>query len=393
MNRIPRSRFLAACCEEPYRIFFPLGLIAGIMGVSLWPLYFSGVHKFYPGVMHARLMVQGFMSAFVIGFLGTAGPRLMTVPHFSRGELKWLLALYGAVAAVQIAERPLLGDALFLGLLISFAVLMGRRFARREDLPPPGFALVAIGIASAIAGTLLLIVGAWDRPVCTILGNSLLNQAFVLLLILGVGSFLLPRFLGLPRKQFPESRTPPPGWLRSARIAGLAGLTIVAAFVAEVFGMSARAAAFVRFAAAVLYLFSQVPLHRSPVPRVTLAQCLRLSLLLLVVGLLCQVIWPLQRLAALHVVFIGGFSMITLTVATRVILGHAGLGHLFQRRLTFVAVMALLLLPATALRFIGDFLPALRGNMLSIAAYLWMAGAVVWASRVIPKVFVSEPED
>ena len=81
------------CCAEPYRVFFPLGILFGLSGVSLWPLYFSGLHKFYPGIMHARLMIEGFLGAFIVGFLGTAGPRLTGTAPLSRAELGWLLAL------------------------------------------------------------------------------------------------------------------------------------------------------------------------------------------------------------------------------------------------------------------------------------------------------------
>ena len=55
--------------------------------------------------------------------------------------------------------------------------------------------------------------------------------------------------------------------------------------------------------------------------------------------------------------------------------------------------MALLVVPAMALRFIGDFFPAQRGGMLSFASYLWMAGVVVWAWRVLPKIFFAEAEE
>ncbi len=50
----PRPSFLSLCPAEPFRIFFPLATLLGISGVSLWPLFFSGLHKFYPGPMHAR---------------------------------------------------------------------------------------------------------------------------------------------------------------------------------------------------------------------------------------------------------------------------------------------------------------------------------------------------
>jgi uncharacterized protein involved in response to NO len=61
---------------EPFRLFFPAGVLAGLLGVALWPLHFGGYVAFYPGQVHARLMAFGFFGAFILGFLGTALPRM-----------------------------------------------------------------------------------------------------------------------------------------------------------------------------------------------------------------------------------------------------------------------------------------------------------------------------
>ena len=71
---------------EPFRIFFPLGLILGAIGVSLWPLFYWHVITFYPAAPHMRLMIEGLMGSFVIGFLGTAGPRLLEAKPLSAAE-------------------------------------------------------------------------------------------------------------------------------------------------------------------------------------------------------------------------------------------------------------------------------------------------------------------
>ncbi len=36
------SSFLDRCATEPFRVFFPLGVIASAIGVLLWPAYFQG---------------------------------------------------------------------------------------------------------------------------------------------------------------------------------------------------------------------------------------------------------------------------------------------------------------------------------------------------------------
>ncbi len=58
--------------SEPYRLLFPAGILASVIGVSLWPLLYAGWLAYYSGEAHARLMIQGFVGAFAIGFLSTA---------------------------------------------------------------------------------------------------------------------------------------------------------------------------------------------------------------------------------------------------------------------------------------------------------------------------------
>jgi uncharacterized protein involved in response to NO len=403
----PRPPFFRLSCQEPFRIFIPLGVLIGISGVSLWPLYFSGLHKFYPGVMHSRMMIEGFMTCFVIGFLGTAAPRLTGTPHFSRGELISLLALLVGAVGMHIAERYVIGDSIFLALLLVFAARLGWRFSRRAELPPPSFALVAFGFLGAIIGVALLLVGVAGEgfPRCALLGSLLLYQGFLLELVLGVGGFLLPRFLTLPsRPELPETSEMTAEWKRRAYFASGIGAVLLASFVIEVFAESPRIAGGIRFLAVAIFLLAEIPLHHSAAQPVTFARSLRLALVFLLLGLLFPVLWPWQRLAGEHLIFIGGFTLITFAVATRVVLGHSGhivIGHSPPASLReavragdFVILqsMVALLVVAAVLRAVGDFFPAIRGTLLSVASYLWMLAAGVWSWRVLPKTRISGSE-
>jgi uncharacterized protein involved in response to NO len=230
------------------------------------------------------------------------------------------------------------------------------------------------------------------RPDFSMIGTNLLHQGWVLLLILGIGGFLLPRFLGMPRHEEPESRTPPPGWKPRALFALGVGAIITATLAVEPWWPRPGALAAVRCAAATLYLGATVPWMRASIPNVTLTLALRAALAFLVAGLIFPLCWPLQRVAGLHIVFLGGFSLMTFTVATRVVLGHSGFSHLFPTRLLFLASTATLIIAATALRAIGDFLPLARAHWLNGASYLWMLAVAIWAWRVLPKVRIAESE-
>lgn len=391
----PRPSFLSLCPAEPFRIFFPLATLLGISGVSLWPLFFSGLHAFYPGPMHSRLMIEGFLAGFVIGFLGTALPRLLSAPPLRGGELWVLIALYLLTAGLHIGQQPRAGDAAFIALMLCFGACMIARARRRAELPPPGFVLVAFGFLSGLVGPMLWLCGlqGWVSGTVMMFGAILLNQAFVLFPLLGIGTFLLPRFLRLrDARPMSEERTASRGWWLRAAFSGATGLALLGSFWLEASRPSAPAATWLRAGATIVYLAAMVPFHRQSLPLRTAPLAAQLALLALAAGLIFPLFWPGQRLAGLHVVFLGGFSLITFTVATRVVLGHSGNEALFETRLPSLQVAAFLLLAGAALRAFGDFSPE-RPHWLNAASYLWILAAGVWGFSVLPKVRLADPSD
>src|ERR1041385_2016503 len=103
--------------REPFRVFFPEGVLAGIVGVSLWPLYFGHWTSFYPGQAHARIMAYGLFGGFIFGFLGTAMPRLLSAPPLGTRNVLLLLAFHFLMIVAFAAPKIFLGDSLFLSLL------------------------------------------------------------------------------------------------------------------------------------------------------------------------------------------------------------------------------------------------------------------------------------
>src|ERR1051325_3673071 len=200
MDRARRIR-LQDIGKEPFRIFFPEGVLAGILGVTLWPLHFAGVTSFYPGQSHARIMAYGLFGGFIFGFLGTAMPRLLSAPPLGVRNVLLLWCLHFAMVLAFAAQKILWGDSLFLALLCLFVILMLRRARHRTDMPPPGFVLVGLALLSVFAGTILAVVqpGTDETANYWVMLQRLLSyQGFVLLPILGIGPFILPRFFGLP---------------------------------------------------------------------------------------------------------------------------------------------------------------------------------------------------
>lgn len=168
--------------SEPFRIFFPLGLFLGAIGVALWPLFVWHAIAFYPAQAHVRLMIEGLMGSFIIGFLGTAGPRLLDASPLIAGETGMLLVMQIASAFLHLTQRQTAGDIVFLVLLLFFLGMMARRARTRQDLPPPQFVLVLFGLVNAMAGIFLITAaksmanGSFKNQ----LGSLMLNEGFMI---------------------------------------------------------------------------------------------------------------------------------------------------------------------------------------------------------------------
>ncbi len=393
--RIFSRAWLELCLAEPYRLFFPLATLIGISGVSLWPLFFSGIHKFYPGLMHGRMMIEGFMGGFIIGFLGTAMPRLLSAPPLCGWEIAVASVLYLAATGLHIGHQVLPGDLTFAALLLFFAISMIRRVPRGAELPPPSFALVGMGYLSGLAGVLLYSAGTqgWVSGEWTMIGSAWLNEAFVALLVLGVGGFLLPRFLRIKGlASLDEERKPTGPWRKRALFSAAIGVAILGSYVWQWMAYTSRGPSILRVAAVATFIVVLVPVHRGSGWRHIVPQAVIVSLSALIWGLAFPLMAEAQRVAGLHIVFLAGFSVITMTVATRVVLGHSGNGKMFESKLPSLRIAVAFLLIGTVLRVWGDF-SAARSSILSGASYLWMAAAIIWGGAILPKVRVPGTDD
>jgi len=78
---------LKVICREPYRLFFPLGILMGTVGISHWLFYALGWMKSYSGFFHSSIQILSYMNCFIIGFLLTALPRFTGAKHATKNEL------------------------------------------------------------------------------------------------------------------------------------------------------------------------------------------------------------------------------------------------------------------------------------------------------------------
>lgn len=374
--------------SEPYRLFFPLACLAGGMGVLLWPLHFAGVYANYPGQVHARCMTAGLFGGFIFGFLGTALPRMLSARPLGIRNVLALGGLYVVMMGAFLSGSLFYGE-LFFGLSLTFLIsLMGVRAVKRRDLPPPGFMLVLLAFGCALGGNALAIgqqVVEETDLFWVVLQRLLSYQGFVLLPILGIGPFILPRLLGVnSTHDFPEALVPPRGWVKQAVLALACGGAVVWSFVVEALGR-VELGHVIRFGAACAYVTLQFPFKGVPAAR-TIGMCLRFAFVSLLAGYMLVALFPAYRVGFLHATFIGGFAVITFVIATRVVFGHSGNLSLMEGRNRWLIGAVGLMFVAMITRMSGDIWPNIMASHYVYSACIWTAGMGLWALRVLPKV-------
>lgn len=364
--------------SEPYRLFFLSGILFSIAGVMLWPLFYQGKLAFYPGISHARVMIEAFGGAFVIGFLGTAGPRILSAPRLKPWELVPLFLIHLAGGICHLCGRNAWGDAFFLALLVGFiASLAVRLSAFRKDLPPPSLLLAGTGLTCGLSGTLIWCNPQWIvSPEIYRLAGLLLYQGFLLGPVMGVGIFLFPRLLGSSFGEPEAGVATRRSWLHMS----LAAVSLLASFGVEVWihetaGILLRVATFI-FAVSHVRWIGEAGNSRVG----TLANALRIWCIpLALAGVLGPAILYSRHIALAHLLFVGGFGLLCLIVGSRVLFGHSGAVERFSNRSWIARGIVFAAVAAALARSSADFLPAVMTTHYQYAAWSWAISAGLWA--------------
>ncbi len=367
---------------EPYRLLFPLGILAAVAGSVVWPATWLGVLG-YPGVLHRELMIPGFEQCFVSGFLLTAMPAFTHGPRCSRLELGLAVAAALATLTAALLGSPPAVAGTQLASVLLLVTALARRVARSRQLPPEEFAFVAFGLAAGLLGLCLQLAGAFNAApsLPARFPERLVSLGMVLSLVVGLGSLLVPTFAGMPRPLALPGIAGPherhgrrPFYLAIVAVLALSFLTDAIAI--------ARVGPLLRAAAVSTMMVVGWKLTRRPGHRTLHAHALWLSGWAILVGLWLTALLPALELAGLHIVFIGGFALLTLAIATRVTVAHGSHPLAVEPGVLSPAIVALLGI-TLACRLAAEADPQRRALWLAVggtfAGVMWLW----WGTRVV----------
>ena len=374
--------------SEPFRLFFPLGVVFAWFGIGHWLLYTTGVIATYSCRFHGLVQMQAFMMAFAIGFLLTALPRRTQSPLVGRIELAAFAAALMVTTAAATIDSWILAEIAYAALLLLLIQFALRRFLTGEAgrRPPAAFVLLPIAALQGLAGAALIAAADANAvlPSTGYLGVLLVEQGVFLCLAIGMGSLVLPLMGGAP-PPLDLGSAPRETWKAFAYAA--AGIAIFASFLLEQLGYE-RGGPLLRamvvaiglgFGGGALSLPRKPGVHR---------QLVWLAVWLMPVGLIASAIWPDYRVPALHILYIGGFSLLVFGVGS-----HVAMSHLDMEQLALGRPPAVVILGAAFLISLGARLAADASNTyyvhLGWAAGAWIAGSAVWLAFFGPKMLRS----
>ena len=364
-----RKTALQIFCEEPYRLFFPLGLFTSLIGISHWLWYYAKLTDTYSCNYHGLFQMQGFEAAFVVGFLMTALPRFLEVPGARPWEIALALGAFLATTGGLYQEHQATAQTGFLILMGHLSVFAARRYLRRQDELPETFRLIPFGLLNALLGSTLILN---PIPGFVKLGERLVEQGMILAFILAIAPYLGSRLLDRPERQ--------PGRVFTLSV----GFLLLLSFWIEA-GFSDPIGKLLRAAVVTLHIGRTLPPFHRPRTPLWHLRFLWLSFWCLQLGLWLAGLFPDYEIVALHLTFIGGFSLLTLIIATRVIAAHCGFEADWAKNPKSLVIMGFALLLALVSRILADFYLDYYFGMLHIGAGFWLTGAIAWALVFLPK--------
>ena len=358
-----------------FRLFFPAMGLYAVLALPLWLALFAGWGGWIadPLAWHMHEMLYGYVPAALSGFLLTAIPNWTGRPGLKGAPLAALFGLWLAGRLAMLAAPGALAAQLVaLGFLPVLVLVAGREIVLAGNRRN----LVVVGLVAALAlGEALFFFVDADLGLNT-------GFAAIFILMMLIGGRVTPAFTRNWLMQRRESRLPR-GFGRVDQAAmGLAVATLVLWLAAPSSALTGLFAA-----AAALTLLGRMARWRGlATAREPLMLALHAGYLWLPVslGLLALSLLTDTTVAAQvrHAMGAGAIGTMTLIMAYRATLGHAGrkIAGGTPDRVMLGAVHL-----GAALRVVAEW-TADPGLIYTIAGLVWAAGFVLFCWRILPVV-------
>lgn len=353
---------------EPYRYLFPLGALVGLVSAALWIFFQQQWVVYYPRTSHGNLMFFGFFWAFIAGFLMTAIPKMTDTKQGTRLEILVLISFVVGQLILNLTKNFEASVLLFAVQNIVLVSFILKRFLINKKMPFAGFVFVPMAFVQLFLGVVLYsLFSIKNRDLLMLLSG----EAFILNLILGVGSRLVPVISKIPGALLPTEHKNNNSWISYIMILLILNLSYWIQTFLKIDGME-----LVRVFVLGLAGFILFKIHRKPVKWGVLGFGLKASFLLIILGQALAFTGFKMSLAGQHVLYIGGLSLITFLISFRVILAHGGQDLNYEVSSKRIALILVLFVSAALSRLAaGNYV---QSEWMTIAAIIFIFAVILW---------------
>ncbi len=366
-----------------FRPFFLAAVVYAVFAMAVWfasyglglPATFNGLA---PALWHAHEMVYGYALAVIAGFLLTAVTNWTGLPTLRGWPLLLLLLLWlSARVSFYLPGNGLAAAAWFDGLFSLYLLLaVARPIVRKRQKQQSGVLskVLLLGV-----GNLLFYLGALGYVDQGVQWGLYGGFYLVIGLILTMSRRLIPFFI--------ERGLDAPVALRNSGRVDVAALVLFVVFFGlTVFTPYARVAGVLAGLLFALHLYRLAGWHTAGLWRKPLLWSLYLAYAFITGGFLLSALapWlPLLKFPALHAFAVGGIGLMTLSMMTRVSLGHTGRSVHEPLRLMPLA-LALLVVAGLVRVLLPVLVPAFYGHWIELSQLLWMVAFGVLLLHYLP---------
>jgi uncharacterized protein involved in response to NO len=370
-----------ALWQMPFRPFFLCAAVFACLAIPLWLTSLSlGIPVAGVGLpWHVHEMLMGFAATVVLGFVLTAAQTWTGVKTVSGKPLLLMVLIWACARLGWLAPTPWLwlgaaADVLLFvlaGGIVGRMVYLSRNW--RNAFFVPVFLLFAL-FSGAYASA--LIEGRFDQA------QSLQNFVFYLIVhvVLVVGGRVIPFFSDNRLQREPTFRYLPLELL--ALLSSLAFLTLI--YIGSTPALLQLVAAVVATANLLRWL-SWKPWQTLQIP---LLWSLYLAYAFIVGGFAATAL-QVPSTVAIHLIAIGGISLMILAMISRVSLGHSGRPMKLPGRFSS-AYMALV--AATICRIMATLIPEYYTQFLWLAGLGWVFGFGLFLYYYLPILLSPRPD-
>ena len=368
--------------EGPYRLCFPLGIISLLWGVLLWlPLIWNP--DVYPVLVHRYLVINGFAGLFIGGFLMTAVPRFSKTMSARSFEMAGfiIVTIAGIFFAYQDNSSAVFAVSALQVLIILF-FLLTRIFKRKEN-PPYSFVFIFVGLFLWFLSSILSLFFDPENF------RHLHHEGAIAAIILGVGGRLIPGILGhveivsAQREHYerPVSIIKTVPW----HFWPVIGSFVVSYFLPEDIGL------WVRLVSVLIVAVKYWKLIIFPKQKTALTWSIWTSSWFIVISFALKALWSDGVIHGTHSFFINGIVLMSLLIATRVLVSHGPkVPELEDSKILFLVTFLIILAAAT--RVSAFLMPDGYLKHLAYSSFVLTIGILIWSFKYLKYVFVNKEE-